>query len=93
MDKAKTSGGFTNFNGTSLLEKPKSESISSLDGMSDSEGGGDSDTNGGTNFSSGSAAKSEKSFESFGPTAKRLKGSTGSSSPDERTSSPKVVIH
>jgi Max protein len=83
LDKAKN-GGFTNFNGTSLLDsnsKPKSESISSLDGMSDSEGGADSDTNG-TN-----------SAESFGPSAKRLKGSTGSSSPDERTCSPKVQLH
>jgi len=56
LDKAKTSG-FANFTGTSLLEKPKSESISSLDGMSDSEEvNSDSEGNGGeaTNGSSAS---------------------------------------
>jgi len=75
LDKAKN-GGFSNFNG-SLSEKPKSESVSSLDGMSDSEGG-TSDMDGlagdSTNLSSGSNPKEE----SFGPPIKRLKGSDAS---------------
>lgn len=36
MEKTKNSG-FTGFSGTSILDKPKSDSISSLDGISDSE--------------------------------------------------------
>ena len=36
MEKTKKSG-FTSFSGTSILEKPKSDSMSSLDGISDSE--------------------------------------------------------
>lgn len=36
LEKTKNSG-FTSFSGTSILEKPKSDSMSSLDGISDSE--------------------------------------------------------
>ena len=77
MDKVKN-GGFSAFNGASLSEKPKSESVSSLDGMSDSEGG-TSDMDGlagdSTNHSSGSAPRED----SFGPPIKRLKQSDTSS--------------
>lgn len=36
LEKTKNAG-FTSFSGTSILEKPKSDSMSSLDGISDSE--------------------------------------------------------
>lgn len=98
LDKAKTSG-FANFNGTSLLEKPKSESISSLDGMSDSEEvNSDSEGNGGEATNGSSASGGVKDEDSLGPTPKRLKVSTGgpaavASRPATETSFPKVVIH
>lgn len=79
LDKARN-GGLSGMNGSSLLDKPKSESVSSLDCMSDSECG-TSDVEGvngdATNLSSGSVPKDE--CDSFGPPSKRLKGSASNS--------------
>jgi len=86
LDKAKNGG--LSFGNASMLEKVKSESVSSLDCMSDSECGGASDAEGlngdATNLSSGGSVPKDETCDSFGPpTTKRMKGS-GSNSPNSR---------
>jgi len=87
LEKAKSSG-FANFSSASLLEKPNTESISSLDGISDSEAGS-SDVDLGLDGVKDADESFDGSGEAFEPVMKRVKSTSNSSTCSERTVSPK----